>query len=67
VTYTFDLRSRPAGGGDGSTISGSTISQGTPRLDTGTLNIDILIKLLKANTTLALQNEGRIVIQNEPK
>ncbi|RJF71983.1 multifunctional 2',3'-cyclic-nucleotide 2'-phosphodiesterase/5'-nucleotidase/3'-nucleotidase [Deinococcus cavernae] len=60
-TYKVAMNNFTAGGGDG-----FTMFQGAKRLDTGTLDVDILVNYLKANPTLSAQNEGRIVIVNEP-
>ncbi|PNY82753.1 bifunctional metallophosphatase/5'-nucleotidase [Deinococcus koreensis] len=62
TVYKVAMNNFTAGGGDG-----FTMFKGAPRLDTGTLDVDILVNYLKANPNLAPQPEGRIVIQNEPK
>ena len=51
-----------AAGGDG-----FSMFKDAPKLETGTLDVDILVNYLKANPTLDAQNEGRIIIVNEPK
>ena len=61
-TYKVAMNNFTAGGGDG-----FTMFKDAKRLDTGTLDVDILVNYLKANPTLDAQNEGRIIIVNEPK
>jgi 5'-nucleotidase/UDP-sugar diphosphatase len=61
-TYKVAINNFTAGGGDG-----FTAFQGAPRLDTGTLDIDVLVNYLKANPDLTAEPEGRIVVVNEPK
>lgn len=60
--YKVAMNNFTAGGGDG-----FTMFKGLPRLDTGTLDVDLLINYLKANPGLVAQNEGRIIVLNEPK
>ncbi len=61
-TYKVATNNFTASGGDG-----FTAFEGAPRLDTGTLDIDVLVNYLKANPNLTAEPEGRIVVQNEPK
>jgi 5'-nucleotidase/UDP-sugar diphosphatase len=60
--YKVAMNNFTAGGGDG-----FTMFKDAKRLDTGTLDVDILVNYLKATPTVDVQNEGRIVIVNEPK
>ncbi|GGS35651.1 bifunctional metallophosphatase/5'-nucleotidase [Deinococcus knuensis] len=60
--YRVAMNNFTAGGGDG-----FTMFKDAPRLDTGTLDIDILVNYLKANPVVDAQPEGRIVILNAPK
>lgn len=61
-TYKVAMNNFMAGGGDGFTMFAAA-----PKLQTGVLDVDILVNYLRANPTLSAQNEGRIVIQNEPR
>ena len=61
-TYKVAMNNFTAGGGDG-----FTMFTAAPKLQTGTLDVDVLVNYLKANPTLSAQNEGRIVIENEPR
>ncbi|MFK7600720.1 bifunctional metallophosphatase/5'-nucleotidase [Deinococcus sp. SM5_A1] len=61
-TYKVATNNFTAGGGDG-----FTMFKGAPRLDTGTLDIDILVDYLNANPDITAEPEGRIVVLNEPK
>ncbi|GGL67796.1 5'-nucleotidase [Deinococcus aerolatus] len=61
-TYKVATNNFTAGGGDG-----FTMFKGAPRLDTGKLDVDILVDFLKANPNLRAEPEGRIVLLNEPK
>lgn len=61
-TYKVATNNFTAGGGDG-----FAMLKDAPRLDTGKLDIDILVDYLKANANLSAEPEGRIVVQNEPK
>ncbi|WP_161881444.1 bifunctional metallophosphatase/5'-nucleotidase [Deinococcus alpinitundrae] len=63
-TYTVAVNTFTAKGGDGFDVLKN--AQGR-RLDTGTLDIDLLVNYFKAVPDVAAQNEGRIVILNEPK
>ncbi|WP_102127557.1 bifunctional metallophosphatase/5'-nucleotidase [Deinococcus planocerae] len=63
-TYTVAMNTFTAKGGDGFDVFKNARGR---RLDTGTLDIDILVNYLRARPTTDAQNEGRIVIQNEPK
>ncbi|WP_216326967.1 bifunctional metallophosphatase/5'-nucleotidase [Deinococcus aestuarii] len=63
-TYTVAMNTFTAKGGDGFDVFKNATGR---RLDTGTLDIDILVNYLKARPTTDAQNEGRIVIVNEPK
>jgi 5'-nucleotidase/UDP-sugar diphosphatase len=63
-TYTVAMNTFTANGGDGFTVFKNAKGR---RLDTGTLDIDILVNYLKANPTVDAQPEGRIVLVNEPK
>lgn len=60
--YKVAMNNFTAGGGDG-----FTMFKDAKKLETGTLDVDILINYLKANNPIDAQNEGRIVILNEPK
>ncbi|CAM3347037.1 bifunctional metallophosphatase/5'-nucleotidase [Deinococcus deserti] len=60
--YKVAMNNFTAGGGDG-----FTMFAGARRLDTGTLDVDVLVNYLKANSPADARNEGRIVILNEPK
>ncbi|MDV6374506.1 bifunctional metallophosphatase/5'-nucleotidase [Deinococcus arenicola] len=60
--YKVAINNFSAGGGDG-----FTMFKGAPRLDTGTLDVDILVNYLKANPELTAEPEGRIVVLNAPK
>ena len=60
--YKVATNNFTASGGDG-----FTMFKGAPKLETGTLDVDVLVNYLKANPTLSAQPEGRIVIVNEPK
>ncbi|MFC4424980.1 bifunctional metallophosphatase/5'-nucleotidase [Deinococcus navajonensis] len=60
--YKVAMNNFTAGGGDG-----FTMFAGAPRLDTGTLDVDVLINYLRAHSPTDAQNEGRIVILNEPQ
>lgn len=62
--YTVAVNTFTARGGDGFDVLKN--AQGR-RLDTGLLDIDYLVDYLKAVPNVAAQNEGRIVILNEPK
>lgn len=61
-TYKVAMNNFTAGGGDG-----FTMFKDAKKLETGILDIDMLVNYLKAKGTVDAQNEGRIVIQNEPK
>ncbi|MEF2277234.1 bifunctional metallophosphatase/5'-nucleotidase [Deinococcus sp. YIM 134068] len=63
-TYTVAMNTFTAQGGDGFDVFKNARGR---RLDTGTLDIDILVNYLKARPATDAQNEGRIVIVNEPK
>ncbi|GAA5512806.1 trifunctional nucleotide phosphoesterase protein YfkN [Deinococcus carri] len=63
-TYTVAMNTFTANGGDGFDVFKNAKGR---RLDTGTLDIDILVNYFKAHPTVDAQPEGRIVIQNEPK
>ncbi|BDP43561.1 5'-nucleotidase (plasmid) [Deinococcus aetherius] len=63
-TYTVAMNTFTAQGGDGFDVFKNAKGR---RIDTGTLDIDILVNYLRARPTTDAQNEGRIVIQNEPK
>lgn len=63
-TYTVAMNTFIAGGGDGFDVFKNAKGR---RLDTGTLDIDILANHFKANPTVDAQPEGRIVLVNEPK
>lgn len=63
-TYTVAVNTFTANGGDGFDVFKNAKGR---RLDTGTLDIDLLVNYLKAHPTVEAQPEGRIVIQNEPK
>ncbi|SMB94774.1 bifunctional metallophosphatase/5'-nucleotidase [Deinococcus hopiensis] len=63
-TYTVAMNTFTAGGGDGFDVFKSA---GGRRIDTGTLDVDILVNYFKAHPTVDAQPEGRIVIVNEPK
>ncbi|ANC72888.1 bifunctional metallophosphatase/5'-nucleotidase [Deinococcus radiodurans] len=60
--YKVATNNFTASGGDG-----FTMFKDAPKLETGTLDVDVLVNYLKANPTLNAQPEGRIVIVNEPK
>lgn len=51
-----------AAGGDG-----FAVFKDVKKLETGTLDIDILVDYLKKNKNLNYAKEGRIVVENEPK
>ncbi|MDK2013688.1 MULTISPECIES: bifunctional UDP-sugar hydrolase/5'-nucleotidase [Deinococcus] len=61
-TYKVAMNNFTAGGGDG-----FTMFKGAPRLDTGTLDVDILVRYLQERSAVDAEPEGRIVIVNEPK
>lgn len=61
-TYKVAVNNFTAGGGDG-----FTMFKGAKVLETGILDLDILANYLAANNPIDAQNEGRIVILNEPK
>ncbi|SEJ85186.1 5'-nucleotidase, C-terminal domain [Deinococcus reticulitermitis] len=61
-SYKVAMNNFTAGGGDGFTMFG-----GAPRLDTGTLDVDILVRYLQGRPAVDAEPEGRIVIINEPK
>ena len=63
-TYTVAVNTFTATGGDGFDVFKNTKGR---RIDTGTLDIDLLINYLKGMPDVAVKNEGRIVIVNEPK
>ncbi|GMA17157.1 multifunctional 2',3'-cyclic-nucleotide 2'-phosphodiesterase/5'-nucleotidase/3'-nucleotidase (plasmid) [Deinococcus metallilatus] len=63
-TYTVAMNTFTATGGDGFDVFKNTKGR---RLDTGTLDIDILVNYFRAHPTVDAQPEGRIVIVNEPK
>ncbi|MDL2345137.1 bifunctional metallophosphatase/5'-nucleotidase [Deinococcus sp. MIMF12] len=63
-TYTVAMNTFSANGGDGFDVFKNAKGR---RLDTGTLDIDILVNYLRANPTVDAQPEGRIVLVNEPK
>jgi len=63
-TYRVATNNFIASGGDAFDVLKN--AKGT-RLDTGLLDIDILVNYLKAKGTVNAQNEGRIVILNEPR
>lgn len=61
-TYKVATNNFTAAGGDG-----FSMFKDAPKLETGTLDVDVLVSYLKANPTLNAQPEGRIVIVNEPQ
>lgn len=63
-TYTVAVNTFTAKGGDGFDVFKNAKGR---RIDTGTLDVDVLINYLKANADVAVQNEGRIVVLNEPR
>ena len=63
-SYTVAVNTFTAKGGDGFDVLKNAKGR---RLDTGLLDIDYLVDYLKAVPDVAVQNEGRIVILNEPK
>ncbi|AWN22305.1 multifunctional 2',3'-cyclic-nucleotide 2'-phosphodiesterase/5'-nucleotidase/3'-nucleotidase [Deinococcus irradiatisoli] len=63
-TYTVAVNTFTAKGGDGFDVFKNTKGR---RIDTGTLDIDLLVNYIKSMPDVAAQNEGRIVILNEPK
>ena len=60
-SYKVATNNFTAAGGDG-----FTMFAGAPKLETGILDVDVLVNFLKANPTLSAQPEGRIVIQSDP-
>ncbi|ABF44184.1 MULTISPECIES: bifunctional metallophosphatase/5'-nucleotidase [Deinococcus] len=63
-TYTVAVNTFTANGGDGFDVLKNAKGR---RIDTGLLDIDILVNYFKTHPTVDAQPEGRIVIQNEPK
>ncbi|MBB5233951.1 bifunctional metallophosphatase/5'-nucleotidase [Deinococcus budaensis] len=63
-TYTVAMNTFTAKGGDGFDVFKNAKGR---RLDTGTLDVDLLVNYFKANPTVDAQPEGRIVLVNEPK
>ena len=61
-TYKVAMNNFTAGGGDG-----FTMFKDAKKLETGTLDVDVLVNYLKARGTVDAQPEGRIVILNGPK
>lgn len=61
-TYKVATNNFVANGGDG-----FAMFKDAPKLETGVLDVDILINYLKANPQLEVKPEGRIVIVNEPQ
>lgn len=64
ATYRVAVNAFTAKGGDGFTVLANAKGR---RIDSGALDLDVLVNYLKANPNLNVQNEGRIVIVNEPK
>ncbi|KEF35723.1 5'-nucleotidase [Deinococcus sp. RL] len=63
-TYTVAMNTFIAQGGDGFDVFKNAKGR---RLDTGLLDVDILVNYFAANPTLDAQPEGRIVLLNEPR
>lgn len=61
-TYKVATNNFTAGGGDG-----FTMFKDVKKLETGTLDVDVLVNYLKANNPINPQNEGRIVVLGEKK
>ena len=60
--YKVATNNFTAGGGDG-----FTMFKDVKKLETGTLDVDVLINYLKVNNPVNVQNEGRIVVTGEAK
>lgn len=60
--YKVAMNNFTAAGGDG-----FTMFKDAKKLETGTLDVDVLVNYFKLVGTVNAQNEGRIVIVNEPK